>query len=78
MAAKNAPPGAPHEALVADGSAYSMAGPNTGLPADLRKPRHYPVEGLCAICHEVVRREKMAPEQLDWLHTGRKPGDPVT
>jgi hypothetical protein len=66
----------PHEALIVKGSAYSMEGPNTNLPANPRWPAHYPMEAICAICHGVVRREEMTPGKLDWEHTGRKAGEP--
>ena len=67
-----------HEVLIVAGSAYSVAGPNTGLPANLRRPGDYPVEALCAVsgCGQVVRREKPEPGHLDWAHTGRMAGEP--
>lgn len=65
----------PAEVLIVPGSAYSMKGPNTGQPANLRKPEHYPVEALCRGCRRVVRREKPEPGRLDWNHTGRKAGE---
>lgn len=68
-----------HQAtLIVDGSAYSAEGPNTGRPANLGWPSHYPMEALCAVkgCGQVVRRERMDAQQLDWEHTGRMPGDP--
>lgn len=70
-----APAGAPHETLIVKGSAYTAAGPNTGRPANLRNPAHYPVTAVCQVCHGVVRRETMAPDVLDWSHTGRKAGE---
>ena len=68
-------PADPHELLIKPGSAYSAAGRNTGLQANLRNPAHYPVEAQCRICGMVVRREEPAPGRLDWPHTGRMPGD---
>jgi hypothetical protein len=67
----------PHEMLIVPGSAYSMEGHNTNLPANLRLPWHYPVEALCSVCGEVVRREEPQPGRLDWPHTGRKAGEPA-
>lgn len=68
----------PHRALIVEGSAYTVKGPNTGKPANLGWPGHYPMEAVCAVpgCGQVVRREEMDPEQLDWMHTGYMPGDP--
>ena len=65
-----------HGILIVAGSAYSMAGPNTGQEANLRKPGHYPVEAICSVCKGVVRREKPAPGQIDWMHLDRMPGEP--
>jgi len=67
-----------HEALIVKDSAYTASGArqNTGLPANLANRLHYPVEAICSVCGEVVRREKPAPGRLDWAHTGRKPGEP--
>lgn len=68
----------PHEQLIVKGSAYSVgAQPNTGQPANLRNPYHYPVEAICfrEDCGQVVRREEMKPGKLDWMHTGRMPGE---
>lgn len=69
------PPGGPHEILIVRGSAYSVSGRNTGLPADLAKPWHYPVRAVCGICGLVVSREEMAVERQDWVHADRKPGE---
>lgn len=77
--AKWLPGAGPHTALIVEGSAYTVGeGPNTGRPANLGWPAHYPMEALCAVkgCGQVVRREKMDARQLDWEHTGRMPGEP--
>jgi hypothetical protein len=66
----------PHTALIVEDSAYTVEGPNTGRPANLGWPGHYPMEAVCAVCGLVVRREKIDPGQLDWTHTGRAAGDP--
>lgn len=66
----------PHAVLVVKDSAYSVKGPNDGRPAILGWPSHYPMEAICSVCGQVVRREKMDPGNLDWVHTGRMPGDP--
>jgi hypothetical protein len=65
----------PHKVLIAGGEAYSLSGRNAGLAANLRFPWHYPVWAVCSVCGLVVRREKMAPEQLDWMHMDPEPGD---
>jgi len=67
-----------HEIVPQPGTIYSAEGRNTGLPADLRRLHHYPVEALCAGCGEVIRLERyvrIGPEG-EWQHTGRKPGEP--
>ena len=64
---------APHEAGPRDLSAYSMEGPNTGQVANLANVFHYPAEGLCKGCGEVIRAARFGD---GWRHTGRKPGDP--
>jgi hypothetical protein len=68
-------PGAagPHEATPRELSAYSMEGPNTGQVANLANIFHYPAEGLCEGCGEVIRATRFGD---GWHHTGRKPGDP--
>jgi hypothetical protein len=63
----------PHEAGPRDLSAYSMEGPNTGQVANLANVWHYPAEGLCEGCGEVIRATRFGD---GWRHTGRKPGDP--
>jgi hypothetical protein len=66
-----------HEILIVPDSAYSVGPrPNTGRRANLRNPKHYPVEAECSVCGLMVRREKPAPDQLDWMHLDRKPGEP--
>jgi hypothetical protein len=70
-----APEGAAHETLIVPGSAYTVKGPNTGRPANLRNPAHYPAEAICQVCFEVVERAEMEPGKLDWEHTGRKAGE---
>lgn len=67
----------PHELLIEPGTAYSVTGRNTGLPANLRFPWHYPVEAVCVMCGYVVRREKLDPACPDWLHLDRRPGDTI-
>lgn len=71
------PAGMAHETLIVPGSAYTVAGPHTGQEANLRNPAHYPAEAICQVCHRMVRREVMAPEQTDWSHTDRMPGEPA-
>jgi hypothetical protein len=61
----------PGEMLIVDGSARSVGGPNVGNRALLHLERHYPVEAVCSICGDVVRREKPERDVLDWPHTGR-------
>ena len=70
--------GPEHEILPQPDNIYSMAGPNTGRPADLRITFHYPVESVCAGegCGQVIRLERMY--LADWEHTGRRPGDTKT
>ena len=65
----------PHELLIVPGSAYTMAGRNTGQPANLLNAFHYPVEALCRICGLPVRREKPDPACQDWMHLDRKAGE---
>lgn len=69
-------PATRHEALPRPGTAYTMRGPNTGLPADLRNLYHYPVEAVCS-CGEMIRCEYMLPlgPGADWKHLGRRPGE---
>ncbi len=62
-----------HEILPQPGTAYSTSGVNTGLPAELTNPVHYPIEALCQ-CNQVIRCERWF--QAPWTHTGRRPGDP--
>lgn len=50
-----APATAAHEAAPEDFSAYSMAGPNTGRPANLANAWHFPAEGICSCCDGVIR-----------------------
>jgi hypothetical protein len=75
----SAVPGEDHETVPQPGSAYSMGGANTGLPADLRWSAHYPVEAIC-LCGEMIRCERdlrLSPgDPGDWVHLGRKPGEP--
>lgn len=72
------PAGTGHEAVPQRGTAYSVEGSNTGLPADLLSPFDYPVEALCR-CGEMIRCEQWLSigGRGEWVHTGRKPGDPV-
>jgi len=70
-----APAGAAHETLIVPGSAYTVKGPNTGRPANLRNPAHYPAEAICQVCSQVVERAEMDAGKLDWKHTGRKAGE---
>ena len=59
-------------------TAYTVAGPNTGLPANLMNFAHYPVEAICTDgqgacgCGQVIRSESF---YAGWYHTGRKPGE---
>ena len=66
-----------HEAAPRPGTIYSVAGQNTGLRADPRLPRDYPMEAFCAGCDEIVRLESFMPIGAAgrWRHTGRKPGE---
>ncbi len=62
-----------HEIVPQQGTCFSAAGMNTGLPANLQNSLHYPVEALCDICGEVIEAVHF---YRDWTHTGRQPGDP--
>jgi hypothetical protein len=57
----------------AEGIAYSVQGPNTGLPANLAHARHFPVWAVCAACREVIT---LSGPLRQWEHTGRMAGDP--
>jgi len=73
------PPGSEdHDIVPRPGTAYSVSGGNTGLPANLRNSGHYPAEAQCAGCGEMIRCEQWLPVSADgdWYHTGRRPGDP--
>lgn len=72
MAATGPPPWQGHEGAPLEGTAYSVAGPNTGLPADTARSTHYPIEGICR-CGEMVRAVDLRQER--WEHLGRKPGE---
>lgn len=64
-----------HEVLPRRGTAYSMAGKNTGLPANLLDPLHYPAEAICAGCGQMIRCEhSLSPAR--WVHQNRMPGEP--
>lgn len=65
-------PADPHELAVRPGSARSVSGRNAGQRANLRLPRHYPVEAVCRVCGGPVRRETMTPAVYDWIHLARK------
>jgi hypothetical protein len=62
-----------HEILPMRGTAYSMAGVNTGLPATLTRSWDYPVEAICAGCGQMIRCERLV--RCDWEHQGRMPGE---
>jgi hypothetical protein len=66
-----------HEAEPRPGTIYSVGGINTGLKADPRLPRDYPMEAFCLGCGEMIRLENWLPVGAggDWQHTGRKPGE---
>lgn len=66
-----------HEALPEPGTAYTVAGRRTGLPADIRNTLHYPVEATCSGCGQVIRCERMLSigPGAEWAHTGRMPGE---
>lgn len=61
-----------HQAAPRADTAYTMEGPRTGRPLDLRYGNCFPAEGTC-VCGTVIRQES-ADEP--WKHTGRKPGEP--
>jgi hypothetical protein len=61
-----------HMAMPADGTAYTVDGPLTGRPADLRLMRSYPCEALCS-CGEMIRCDSL--QAAGWSHTGRKPAE---
>lgn len=74
-------PGYDHEAVPKPDTIYSVKGSNAGRPANLGMTGHFPVTAHCAICGEIIQRERYLRLSLgdpgDWLHTGRKPGEPV-
>jgi hypothetical protein len=55
------------------GTAYTVSGPCTGLAADERIVRSYPMEAHC-LCGEMIG---LAAQGARWVHTGRKPGEPL-
>jgi hypothetical protein len=73
-------PGYDHEAVPKPGTVYSVKGPNAGRPANLGMTGHFPVTAHCTTCEEIILRERylrLSPgDPGDWLHTGRKPGEP--
>ncbi len=62
--------GEDHQATPAEGTCYTAVG---SLPARLCCPGDYPVDALCAVCHQPVRAGRFRDP---FRHTGRKPGDP--
>jgi hypothetical protein len=54
--------------MVRAASARSTYGRNAGRVADLCNPAHYPVTAVCSVCGLKVRRQKIAPGELDWMH----------
>lgn len=66
---------AAHEIRPWPDSVYSVDGPNTGQPAAIMNPHHYPVIAICMGegCGQVIRSETFADT---WHHTGLMPGDP--
>jgi len=63
---------AAHAVELVEGSAYRTGiGNCTGTRAWLENANHYPVEGICSVCSQVVRREEIGDE---WEHTGRLAG----
>ena len=68
MTAQRVPPGRAHEVMVRAASARSTYGRNAGRVADLCNPAHYPVTAVCSVCGLKVRRQKIAPGELDWMH----------
>ena len=56
-------------------TAYSMKGANTGLPANLLNPFHYPVEAVCEECGQMIRCEHFYSSDGGWEHLGRMPGE---
>lgn len=71
--APQAPGDGGHEAEPVSGTVYTV-GPkrNSGQPANLLNPDHYPATALCR-CGEIIRIDRL--EQRGWVHTGRLPGD---
>jgi hypothetical protein len=67
----------PCEAEPRPGTIYSVGGINTGLKADPRLPRDYPMEAFCLRCGGMIRLESFMPVGAvgDWQHTGRRPGE---
>lgn len=59
-----------HTAGPEPGTAYTVAGPNTGQEANLRNSAHYPAEALCKDCGMMIRSDGAS-----WYHTGRNPGE---
>lgn len=62
-----------HEVRPWPDSVYSVDGPNAGQQANLMNSHHYPVEGICVGCGQMIRSGTF-PDT--WRHTGRMPGDP--
>lgn len=50
-------------------SAYSVTGANTGRPANLLNPFHYPVRAICQ-CGGVILAEHLVSSS-GWEHIGR-------
>lgn len=65
-----------HKAEPLAGTLYSAEGVNTGLPADVRYPVHYPMTAHCP-CGEMIRAEWYPELGVAgwWQHTGRRPGE---
>jgi len=57
--------------LIPDSAYRTGIGNATGTRAWLCNGNHYPAEGLCGICSQVVRCEAIGEE---WQHTGRLAG----
>jgi hypothetical protein len=54
-----------HDITPVKGSARQL----DGTPADLTRPSHYPVEGLCMVCGQPIRCEKWF--RGGWAHVER-------
>lgn len=77
MDADLAAPEAAHKPEPKPGTLYSAEGINTGLPADVRYPVHFPMTAHCAGCEQIIRAEWYPELGVAgwWQHTGRQAGE---